>query len=308
MGQISFEEYEAAYRSFIACLEETGVEFAEHGLDSEHQRFNYGTFGELDPVTGKIPSDGCYERHFADADRRWQLQKQEPFAKATFDRALAFFADRGVTNFPESCFESGSVGGLIGHAKSILGDEVAHEYLVCEHSFELRQRIGQLETEPAPEPWNEVANHAVQGLLAVGLSEDGRHCLVVSGQGRSVIDLTSGEVVSQDSEVEPDTFLSHANTVATGIGPLDDVSITLAGVWGGGLPTSTTDGWFTFRFSPEWPSERVVLQAPASNFHNSYGGLTQLSAPINDVRAVGFTIDGQALVLATDSRLEIWRR
>lgn len=308
MEPITLEEYEAAYRRFIACLQETGVEYTDSGLDPEHQRFEYFVQGDLDPVTHRIPSDDCYDREFADADMRWQYQQQAPLAEATFDRALAFFAERGVTEFPEGYVESGSIGALIQHAVSIHGEQIAEEYSAHEDKLDIRQRVDKLETHPAPAPWEVLAHFAVGGLLAIGVTEDECHCLVVSHQGRSVVDLTTGEKVASELGDDLNSFLSKSNLAATGIGPLDGQTISLAGLWGGALPLSTPDGWYVFRVTPNGPDERIVLQAPDANIYNSYKGLTQLDVPMTDVRAVGFTFDSAVLILATSSDLRIWRR
>lgn len=305
---ISFEEYEVAYRRFIACLKDTGVEFVERGLDPEHHTFEYGIYGDSDPVTGKIPGDDCYEREFADADMRWQIQQKRSERKEAFDRALRFFADRGIEEFPDGYEESGNIGALMEHALSVQGEQVVSDYSAHEQKFDIRRRVEKLETQPAPQPWTELAHLAVGGLLAIGISEDGRHCLVVSHAGRSVIDLTTGEKVARDRDDGLESFLSKSNTEATGIGPLEGQLLSLAGLWGGGLPVSTPDGWFVFRVTPSNPDERIVLQAPDANIYNSYRGLTQLDAPITEVRAVGFTLGGAALILATSSDLRIWRR
>ncbi len=305
---ITFEEYEAAYRRFIACLQETGVEHTEAGLDPEHQRFVYFVQGDLDPVTHRVPGDDCYDREFADADERWQYQQQAPLMKATFDRALAFFADRGVTEFPEGYVESESLGGLIQHAVSIHGEQVARDYSQAEQAHDVRQRMEQLETQPAPAPWEELATVQNGSFLAVGLSDDSRFCLVVGHHGRSVVDVTTGEEVARVESHDLDSFLSRSNTVAAGIGPLDGVNMPLAGLWGGGLPSSTPDGWYVFRMPKQWSDERIVLQCPDANMYSSYKGLTQIAAPLSELRAVGFTLDGAVLVVATSSTLQIWRR
>ncbi len=308
---ITFAEYEAAYRRFVACLREAGIGFTDYGLDPEHQLFEYATQGgdpEVEKATGRIPADDCYDREFADADMRWQFQQQEPHAKATFDRALQFFADRGIDKFPAEYVESGSIGALIGHAITILGEQIPHEYAKSEQAFDVRQRVERLQTEPAPAPWTEPVVLAVGGLVAVGLSEDGRYCLTVSHTGRSVIDLATGEKVARNRDDDLDAFLSESGTVATGIGPLDGLSVPVAGLYGGGLAPSSPDDWLVLNVSPELGEERIVLQAPGANIYSSFRGLTQLAAPITEVRAVGFTSDGATLVLATSSDLHIWRR
>ena len=304
---ITFEEYEAAYRRFVSCLQETGIEFIDRGLDPEHQRFEYATQGDLDPVTGKIPTDDCYEREFEDADRRWQYQQQAPHSGERFSRAVAFFAERGVTDFPPEYIESGSIGGLIHHASSVVGERISHEYSEFEMGYEVRQRIAGLENAPAPEPWALVAEKSIRHLLAVGFSKDATLLLVV-GRGRWVIDVATGEIVAEDPDPNIDAHLTENRQLCAGLGPMADEFVPISGFFGGGLATSTADSWWLFRCAIDWPTERVVLQARDANLYNSFRGLTQLPGSNQEIRAAGFSPDGRSLVVATTSRLKIWQR
>jgi hypothetical protein len=108
----------------------------------------------------------------------------------------------------------------------------------------------------------------VGGLTSVGLSADGVHLLVVSWQGRGVLDLRSGERVARDAalDFEPD------GTIVVGIGPLVGEQVRVAGLWGGELPRATPDGW------------RVEMQGgnrPACEF--SHDGAVLVYATTSDV-------------------------
>lgn len=138
---ITFEEYEAAYRRFVACLDESGVKIKQYGLDEYTRLFDYATEAddEHESATGRIPSDECYQREFQAADRRWQLQQKAPFHQEKFDRAVAFFTSSGLTDFPEDA-ASESLGALIMHARAQLGEGAVAEYNWAEEQLDRKRR------------------------------------------------------------------------------------------------------------------------------------------------------------------------
>jgi hypothetical protein len=60
--------------------------------------------------------------------------------------------------------------------------------------------------------------------------------------GRGVFDCNSGERVARDKDGDWDD-LDETRLMSIGIGPLSEIRIRLAGLHGGGLPTTTDDGW-----------------------------------------------------------------
>ena len=133
--------------------------------------------------------------------------------------------------------------------------------------------------------------------------------LVVSGQGRGVFDCTTGDRIARDHD--DDTYDSIA-LEALGIGPLEDRLIRVSGLDGGGLPTSTDDGWGVGRFVLEWPIESLILTPPGS--WGVYGVLYDKPHEFtkvyedSEVRAWGFSPTGKTLVLATSSDVTIYGR
>ena len=91
-----------------------------------------------------------------------------------------------------------------------------------------------------PSPWRKVTYLAVGGLTEVGSAAGS--LLVVSHQGRGVVDLASGNVLARDRQ-ETGAWFDAACRAALGIGPLDGTWIGVCGLAGGQLPGATADGW-----------------------------------------------------------------
>lgn len=86
-----------------------------------------------------------------------------------------------------------------------------------------------------PSPWRKVAYLAVGGLTEVGFAA-GFLLLVVSHQGRGVVDLASGELLARDRH-ETGAWFDAARRAALGIGPLDGTWIGVCGLAGRFAPS-----------------------------------------------------------------------
>jgi hypothetical protein len=144
-----------------------------------------------------------------------------------------------------------------------------------------------------PSPWRKVGVLAVGGLTDVGFA-GGALLLVVSHQGRGVVDLASGELVARDRD-ETGAWFDAARRAALGVGPLDGVWVCVCGLAGGRLPDATTDGW-QVRLS----GDCVTVSAPGRQPLQVSEG--------EEMRAVGFSPDGATFVIATSPGLAIYRR
>lgn len=100
-----------------------------------------------------------------------------------------------------------------------------------EHLNPLRAKLSSLTVEDGVEPWQLVTTIAVGGLLAIGFDRASDHLLILSSQGRGVIDCLTGEKVARDYE---DFDEGGISLEAPGIGILHDRMIRMAGLYGGG--------------------------------------------------------------------------
>ncbi len=151
-------------------------------------------------------------------------------------------------------------------------------------------------------PWKKVADHAVGGLFQVGYAEDSDLLLVLSHNGRGIFDCLTGERIARDTV---DVF-AHFNTsklLANGFAALDKQQVRMAGIYGGGLPLSTEDGWFLERHKAK---DNVFLTKAALPQEQEYALIGKDDGC--NLKAFGFSETGKSFVVATGCSLIIFAR
>jgi len=176
------------------------------------------------------------------------------------------------------------------------------------HLDPLLKHLRSLEIAPAPPPWFHVTTRAIGGLTAVGFDRTSELLLIVSSAGRGVVDGATGQKVARDTTdyYEDSTFLE-----AAGIGPLLGKTIRMAGLFGGGLPTITADGWKVEQVCLNWPITEVLLVEPGSDLFDVPYGKTGKFHKImewDEIRACGFSYSGNTFVIATPSDIAIYSK
>ena len=83
-----------------------------------------------------------------------------------------------------------------------------------------------------------------------------------------------------------------------------------AGLFGGGLHTTSGDGWSLDVVTPEWPNERVLLSTHGGACHGELGKSWWhiFHATYSTVRTAGFSPSGRTLAVATSSDITLWTR
>lgn len=155
-------------------------------------------------------------------------------------------------------------------------------------------------------PWRELAFVAIGGLQHIGFAPKSDQILVISTTGRGVIDGATGTKIGRtEGEYYPDC----GSLEADGIGPLDGQRIRVAGIYGGGLPRTTEDGWLIEPHPLSWPEEELFLCPPGQtmlwNSSATEPALFKLR-PRSPLTAYGFSPTGKLLVIATSSDLQIY--
>ncbi|MCB9688298.1 MAG: hypothetical protein H6735_24885 [Alphaproteobacteria bacterium] len=174
--------------------------------------------------------------------------------------------------------------------------------------MDLRSIYLEKEVTAPPPPWRRT-HVRVSGVAAVGFAPATELLVVVSFSGLGIVDCTTGETVARrrdDTGLVPE---DHAPMFVRGFGPLTGREVAVAGLWGGGLRTTTADGWVLHRIAPHWPTEGVVLCPPsAPELSMDPSGATLLvSYRDTPIRAFGFSDSGRSIVVATTD-LHVWTR
>lgn len=162
--------------------------------------------------------------------------------------------------------------------------------------------------------WRLINHTAVGGALAAGFDQRNNDFLVVSQNQQSLFDIHTGEQIYRNREA------SSYNRDYLQATRLDDPCappIPMSGEDGGGLCTTTSDGWSVDTFPVDWPTTFSVLHPPKCSIYFIDPKWTQYSKDstfylvqkgVSKPVAFGFSWSGEALVWMDRSDLMIWRR
>jgi hypothetical protein len=136
--------------------------------------------------------------------------------------------------------------------------------------------------------------------------------MVVSQDGHGLFDALTGEKIARDRTPDPETAFPDAapDLSCPGLGSLAGARVPIAGLFGGGLHTTTEDGWTLDVVSPEWPNDQVLLSADGGGYRGPAGQQWWhiFHADYSDLRTAGFSPSGDTLAVATSSDLTLWSR
>ncbi|WP_369383231.1 hypothetical protein [Streptomyces sp. cg36] len=190
--------------------------------------------------------------------------------------------------------------------------------MITEYQQQLRERYLAAPVMTAPTPWQPGLDHRIPigGLLGIGFAvhPDTGHDLVmvVSSDGHGLFDAACGEKIARDRDPDPATSTpdAHPDLACPGLGPITGTPVRIAGLFGGGLHSTTPDGWTLDIVSPEWPHDRVILSADGGAHKGPAGGTWWhvLHSEHSQLRAAGFSPSGLTLAVATSSDLTLWTR
>lgn len=177
-----------------------------------------------------------------------------------------------------------------------------------DYQRKLRVRLEQIPYAGAPAPWRIVSSIGIGGLIGVGFAEQSDDLLVVSHQGRGLIDCLTGERLARDSEAYFENA-DESGLTAPGIGRHESTIFPIAGLHGGGLAAYTRDGWGIHSVHLPWPVHVFFLTSNHKELHDDTEHITKIG---NDdpctYRAAGFSRTGRTMVIATSCELIIYGR
>ncbi len=189
--------------------------------------------------------------------------------------------------------------------------EVIMDYFKSEafekHRKNIYNKLEQIPYAESPDGWTFKGNFSIGGLEYFGFDESSDLLLVVSSNGRGIIDLAKAEKITRDYT---DNFeLDETLLICEGFDVLKDKSIKLAGKYGGSiLPISNSFGDCLQKVSPLYPCEDVIYQPAFENCliegHNKncvriYRGF---------LYCFGFSFSGNYFVIADDIGILFWER
>lgn len=172
------------------------------------------------------------------------------------------------------------------------------------HLDPVRSKLRAAPTAPPPRPWRSLPTYFVGGLEFVGFDRVGRYLLIVSSSGRGLFDCSTGEKVARDSDCLG-TWLDDAHLECKGMGPIAEQTVKLAGIGGGGLRRSGSEGWSIETVTLSWPDALVVLLPMHRSLYEGSAPFTVIACE-SELRAAGFGPSGRTLVVATSSELRWW--
>lgn len=176
-----------------------------------------------------------------------------------------------------------------------------------ENKERLQNLVCQTQEIDEPNGWRKTV-FAMGGLSEIGFSKQNSNLLlVVSSQGRGVIDCQKGELIARDYGTNWDWKDSYEMT-AQGIGVLSNEKILVSGLHGGGLPLMNKNGDGLLYMATEWPIIDIIFEP---NFKSIYkeDEAKECFRIFHDyeLRTYGFSYDGETFVIATSSEIIVYR-
>ncbi|MFI7643370.1 hypothetical protein [Nonomuraea sp. NPDC049400] len=189
--------------------------------------------------------------------------------------------------------------------------------MLSDYQQRLREHVLAAPVCQAPVPWKPVWDNRtpIGGLMGIGFAvhpETRRDLvMVVSSGGHGLFDAVSGEKIARDRDLDTGTPDASPDLTCPGLGPIAGSRVHIAGsLFGGGLHSTTTDGWALDVVSPEWPNHRVLLSADGDIYKDPPGERWWhiFHSNYSTFRAAGFSPSGLTLAVATSSDLTLWAR
>ena len=176
-----------------------------------------------------------------------------------------------------------------------------------ENKKRLQNLINQTKVIDEPNGWKK-SMFAIGGLTEIGFSKQNPYLLlVISSQGRGVIDCQMSELIERDNDTNFDWINSYEMT-SQGIGILSNEIVFVSGLHGGGLPLMNKNGDGLLYMATEWPIIDIIFEP---NFKSIYkeNEAKECFRIFHDyeLRAYGFSYDGETFVIATSSEISIYR-
>ncbi|MDM1406003.1 hypothetical protein HX039_18170 [Myroides marinus] len=176
-----------------------------------------------------------------------------------------------------------------------------------ENRKRLQNLVNQTKLVDEPDCWRK-STFAIGGLTEIGFSKHNPNLLlVISSQGRGLIDCQNSELIERDNDTNWDWINSYELT-SHGIGVLSNEIIFVSGLHGGGLPLMNKNGDGLLYMATEWPIIDIIFEP---NFKSIYkqNEAKECFRIFHDYELItyGFSYDGETFIIATSSEINIYR-
>ena len=178
----------------------------------------------------------------------------------------------------------------------------------------LRTRITGMPEVSPPSPWKTVCQRNVSTLVSVGYDKDSDLILIDHYDGPEIINAITGESVAvSDEEV---TYEESLKLQVNGFGPLKGKQVSIQGIYGGGLPRITKDGWqlesiyidcYSMDLILVHPGS-VLVNWPGSRYKDNCDRIWDASKRLHSIRSHGFSYTGRSFVIATEGDFAIYAK
>ena len=177
-----------------------------------------------------------------------------------------------------------------------------------ENRLRLQKLVNQTEKTETPTGWKK-ETFAIGGLSNVGFSKKfPEMLLVVSSQGRGVIDCSKFELIERDNN-DSWEWMDTYELWTMGIGKLSEEKILVGGIHGGGLPFLNKYGDSIKFMATEWPIIDLIFEP---NFKSLYkeGEAKDCFRIFHDyeLKAYGFSYIGDYFITATSSEVNVYKK
>lgn len=177
-----------------------------------------------------------------------------------------------------------------------------------ENRLRLQNIVNETIVCDTPKGWQK-KTFPVGGLSEVGFSK--KHpelLLVVSSQGRGVIDCSNFELTDRDYD-ESYKWMNSYELWAMGIGILSEEKIRVGGLQGGGLPFGNQEGDFIQLMATSWPIIDLIFEPNSKSIYKE-GQAKDCFRIFHDyeLRTYGFSSNGKYFIIATSSHVSVYRK
>jgi len=174
-----------------------------------------------------------------------------------------------------------------------------------QHREKINTILEKIPSVQNPKGWTRKSTFAIGGFEYFGFSEASDILVVLSTQGRGLIDMAKDEKIARDDSTN--YVLDESLLISEGFDILEGETIRLASKYGGSLlPVSNKSHESLARVSPLYPCEDVIFQPPFESCLNEWHNKNCVRIYRGFLYCYGFSFSGKYFVIADDGGITFW--